>query len=321
MPLDPLTLSAIIAGGSALAGTGANAVATGQMNRKSRQFSEKMYNRQFADNLRFWEMQNAYNHPKAAKERLKEAGLNPALLYGGSAAGAAGVASSVSAPSVVKPDFDIPNFSGIGDAGRGISSAIMARYDVAIKEKQAENLDKQNDLLLQQIKLAQVETNRKQFDLDLDSETRPTSVASREAQLRKLNADLAFTLDSNDRANIQNAVSVSEAVERILTARIGRDYTASLLKSESLKRRLMESDLDLRSKGISYSDPLWTRLLAKYVEELLPDVHDAAQSVVQPSAAKNFASGLFEGFKKSSSRIFERQREHFKSNFPKHYKK
>lgn len=280
MPIDPLTLSAIIAGGSALAGTGASAVSTGSQNRKSRKFTREMYQRQFDDNLRLWNMQNAYNHPKAARARLVEAGLNPALLYGGSAAGAAGVAPSIDAPSPIKPDFNSPDFSGIGEAGRGISSAIMARYNRDIQVATVKNMEKQNELLEQQIKLAQVETNRKQFDLDLDSETRPTSVASREAQLRKLNADLQFTLDSNDRANIQNVVSVSEAVERILTARIGRTYTQELIENAKVQRSLMQADLKLRKEGLSYSDPLWMRVLYREIEGLLPEIRSAASNLV-----------------------------------------
>jgi len=301
--MDPLVLAAIISGGTALAGTGANAAATGQMNRKSRQFSEKMYNRQYGDNLNLWHLQNAYNHPKAAKARLKEAGLNPALLYGGSAAGAAGVASSVSAPSPIKPEFNTPDFSGIGDAGRSISNSIMARYDVAIKEKQVENMEKQNDLLSQQIKLATIEQNRKQFDLDLDAETRPSSVASREAQARQLQANLQFSFDHNERETIKTAASVSEALERILTARVGRDYTRSLMKTERLKRDIMRSDLDLRSKGMSYSDPLWSRLLAKYIEYLLPTVSQAAHALPDTTPIKR----LHDSFQSGRITVFPRK--------------
>lgn len=278
--MDPVTIAAIIAGGTALAGTGANAVATGQMNRRSRQFSERMYKMQFADNLRLWEMQNAYNDPKAAKARLKAAGLNPALLYGGSAAGAAGVASSVSAPSPIKPEFDVPDFSGIGEAGRSVSSAIMSRYDVAIKEKQVENMQKQNDLLVQQIKLAQVDANRKQFDLDLDTETRPTSVASRTAALRQLQANTTLALDSNDRANLQNVVSIAEGMERILSARVGRDYTRSLMDTEVLKRGIMSAELRLKNENMSFSDPFWARILMREIENLLPSVRSAVQNTI-----------------------------------------
>jgi len=53
-----------------------------------------------AQNIKFWQMQNAYNTPKQQMQRLKDAGLNPALIYGTSAN--TGVAGSV-APSRPAP--------------------------------------------------------------------------------------------------------------------------------------------------------------------------------------------------------------------------
>jgi hypothetical protein len=54
------------------------------------------------ENVEFWNMQNAYNDPAAQMARLKNAGLNPNLIYGqssGSAAGNAGaIAASKAAP-------------------------------------------------------------------------------------------------------------------------------------------------------------------------------------------------------------------------------
>ncbi len=41
-----------------------------------------------------WDRQNAYNDPRQQMQRLKEAGLNPALVYGSSSGGVAGQASS-----------------------------------------------------------------------------------------------------------------------------------------------------------------------------------------------------------------------------------
>ena len=51
----------------------------------------------------FWNMQNAYNTPKAQMERLKAAGLNPALMYGQGNTGNAQGLSSVSKADVQGP--------------------------------------------------------------------------------------------------------------------------------------------------------------------------------------------------------------------------
>ncbi len=63
---------------------------------------------QLADrqNIRFWEMQNAYNTPAQQMARLKKAGLNPALIYGSGSANT-GVAGAV-APSKPAP-YNIKN--------------------------------------------------------------------------------------------------------------------------------------------------------------------------------------------------------------------
>lgn len=46
----------------------------------------------------FWEMNNEYNHPSAQMARLREAGLNPNLVYGDSVSGATGMAGAAPKP-------------------------------------------------------------------------------------------------------------------------------------------------------------------------------------------------------------------------------
>jgi hypothetical protein len=57
-----------------------------------------------SQNIEFWNMQNAYNTPKAQMARLKDAGLNPNLIYGSNAnTGTAGaIAPSKAAPYNIK---------------------------------------------------------------------------------------------------------------------------------------------------------------------------------------------------------------------------
>ena len=74
----------------AVVGTGANIVSTAMTNRAN----ERMQQQQNAWNLEQWHRNNEYNSPAAQLQRMKAAGLNPDLMYGQNASGAAGNASS-----------------------------------------------------------------------------------------------------------------------------------------------------------------------------------------------------------------------------------
>lgn len=80
MPLGPILGAVGAIGSSLISNVGA----------KQRQ---NLANRQ---NVEFWNMQNKYNTPKAQMERLKEAGLNPNLIYGSGQTNT-GVAGSIAA--------------------------------------------------------------------------------------------------------------------------------------------------------------------------------------------------------------------------------
>lgn len=109
-----------------------------QQNEASREWSEKMYDKRFQDNIRLWNMQNAYNSPQEQMKRLKAAGLNPALMYGkGAGAGAAGQAGSFNTTDHMSPEFRAVKFDRM-------ASALGAFYDLKIRQAQANNLEIQN---------------------------------------------------------------------------------------------------------------------------------------------------------------------------------
>jgi len=94
MPLPAAAIGGIISGIGSL-----GASLLGNSGAKRRQ---ELANKQ---NIEFWNMQNAYNTPKAQMGRLKDAGLNPNLIYGSNAN--TGVAGSI-APSKASP-YNIQN--------------------------------------------------------------------------------------------------------------------------------------------------------------------------------------------------------------------
>lgn len=133
MPVDPI--SATIAGASIASSIG-NTFAQGRMNKKTREWNEKMYNLQRADALADWQRQNAYNSPAAQMERFKQAGLNPNLIYG---KGDSGSASPVQQSKVLPYNPKDLNIGGGLDfydmATKG------AQLDILNEKKRQENLN------------------------------------------------------------------------------------------------------------------------------------------------------------------------------------
>lgn len=134
---EPITATgALVAGGASLLGQGASAYAQGRMNKATREWNEKMYARQKADNLEFWNMQNSFNSPQAQMARFQEAGLNPNLMYG---QGTNGNASSLSAPSAMPYKPNAPDFSP--------ESVVNEYYNTQLRGAQVDNVKKQGDLM------------------------------------------------------------------------------------------------------------------------------------------------------------------------------
>jgi hypothetical protein len=51
--------------------------------RKARAFAREQQQTAYQNDLKMWNLQNAYNTPAAQRKRMEEAGLNPALMYKG----------------------------------------------------------------------------------------------------------------------------------------------------------------------------------------------------------------------------------------------
>lgn len=137
--MAPGVIQAGITGGSGLLGTGIQAISTAIQNKKARKWA-----------LQDWNRQNEYNHPSAQMARLREAGLNPNLIYGSGTQAATGMASRGANPAQFQPQsFEIG--SGISQA---VSGGLGAYYDTQVKEAQIDNLRQQNTLIINQAALA-----------------------------------------------------------------------------------------------------------------------------------------------------------------------
>lgn len=272
-------LPSAIGGVGSIVGGVIDAAVTGAQNRKSRQFAREMYSQQRLDNVAFWNLQNEYNTPLNQMARLKAAGLNPNLVYGQSAGGAAGQAGSLSAPSAMGAQFRPSSIgSAIGRAGE-----LMGTYlDFEIKREQANNLRAQNQESLERAALAAAQranveqgTKRSVFDLELDQELRSVSVDARRENLRQIKAQIASTMTQTEAVAAQTAVNLRESLERVLQMRASRAHTDAdrqriFATIENIKKdsAIKQLDIDMREAGYHPNAPAWVYMVGMLLDRL-----------------------------------------------------
>lgn len=249
-------------------GSVANAFMQGAMNKRSRRWSEKMYDWQRRDALTDWALQNEYNHPSSQMARLREAGLNPNLVYGDGGA---------TMQSAQVKGADAPGWNPRPPQVDGLGSGLMSYFDAQIKQAQIDNLRVQNTVLLEESMLKRAQTSatltgaaKTEFDLGLMRDLRETTIEGARAGVQKTYADIKSTLDENERRAAMQAPNLQIAAETVLNMRMQRTKSQAEIdeiryKIASIKKdlTLKQLDIDLKKLGIQPSDALWQRVLAR----------------------------------------------------------
>lgn len=276
MPIDNDSL-AIFNTAMASMDNAVNVSAAASMNKKTRKWNEGMYERQRQDAKSDWEMQNEYNHPSSQMARLREAGLNPNLVYGKGADNTASMVRS-SSPGQWSPK------APVSQQGQVLSQGLMSYYDLKMKQAQIDNLRVQNTVLDQDrmLKLAQtlsvakgtdktgLEIETGMFDLALKNDLRETSLEMAKGQVGKLKADTDYVLNQTETAALMRAPNLTKAGEEILNLRLSRAKTDAEIRHirqqvENLRNGNVLQDLDIQLKrlGIQPSDNIAARMLGR----------------------------------------------------------
>lgn len=219
-----MIIPAAIAGGAALLGTGINAMAQGKMNKKTREWNEKMYAQQRTDALSDWQMQNAYNSPEQQMQRLKDAGLNPNLVYGNGAE-----AMSAQQPRQSQPGSWNPQIPDYSSAGQALGNSLMQYVDMKQKTAVTDNLKAQNVQLMEQIRSQK-----------MDNAAKAMTYLQEAYAKNATNAGIAKT-------------AVNKAVQELYNLQATGDVTdrqASLINEQSMheasKHRLTDQEFSIR---------------------------------------------------------------------------
>lgn len=161
---DPFTSGALISAGGNLIGDFLGGIFGGGSARRAHRY-----------NVRMWNLQNEYNHPSAQMARLREAGLNPNLIYGTSPTSAVGQAGP--APQFKQEEWRFQN--PLKD--------IMVYQDLKMRQAQTDNFRAQNDVIHQDASLKAAQTantmadtiNKSQQKLNLQAQHAQTAAQTR----------------------------------------------------------------------------------------------------------------------------------------------
>lgn len=113
--------------------------------RKVREWNEEMYEKQLADQRENWRMMNEYNLPSAQLARLRDAGLNPLLMYEG---GMSQVATSPAQGADVKSaPYSNPSLqTNFGQALAGAALLKAQIENINADTEQKKSVSRQNNI-------------------------------------------------------------------------------------------------------------------------------------------------------------------------------
>lgn len=221
----------VLQAGADIAVAGINAGSTKASQKRAFKFNKQLMEHQDLINdqnaldsynraIEAWHMTNEYNDPSAARRRYEDAGMNPALAYGGGSAGvntAGGLspapASEVGVGSIGTPALSVtsPNMLALSEAlvNRSIANKNNAEADslrgdtkpqqanIAATEARAALDRAMTDKAVSENERTKVLTALDEFNLSLQIETRDLTIDTARANLytikqnyRKLAADI-----------------------------------------------------------------------------------------------------------------------------------
>lgn len=222
--------AAIIGGLGSIVDSAIGADAQRRANIQNMQLAKYQNNWQTAENdkayarsVEMWNMQNQYNSPTAQMSRLRQAGLNPNLVYGSGVTGN----SAGSAPQYQPAKIQRATMEPYRGWNLGLSDAASMYMAMRQNKAQVENMEAQNKLIKEQARTEGIRqgniamsTARSGFDLNLARELRNVSIdrAIAEKNLSEASAAGAWTGANQkvlqyelDRTLFDNKIKLSNA--------------------------------------------------------------------------------------------------------------
>lgn len=238
--MDPVTAGIGAASGllsGVFSGIGANkrqkrAInAQKEENALARKWNEAMYDKAVSNNRQDVADMRKYNDPKAVMNRLRGAGLNPDLMYGGGAGSLvqAQVGNSASAPSYSASDMG-SLVSSVPTAGEIAGQSISSALDNSIKAAQVDA----------------IKANTEKTRTDIEGSSLDNIVKDAQAGVATQLADISVRLNSavadlkeNEITHLRSSIDkINQEVQNLKSEKLLTDAKASGQSIDNVRNRL-----------------------------------------------------------------------------------
>jgi len=256
-----------------------NNLSSGKLNYETRKYNWDMYNQQRSD---YWEdvvYNQKYNSPEAQMARLKQAGLNPNLVYG---KGADAVMQSSPQSTHALPYSPKPTGVVNFDAGSVLGSYVQMRAQNAQLDQvraQTQLLETQKLLAIAQTGKTIQDTDTSKFTLGQSQRLADTNAQALQLTVDKMSQDL-------DLRRQENARAWETQTEQILNMQKSRAKTDADMKKIDADIENMKNDIDLRRKMLEYQKsadskaPFWYKEIKEILTGKYGIVGPAADNIL-----------------------------------------
>lgn len=230
MPIPAVVAGSAIAGGSSLLGSILNLFGQSRANAQNiamqRETNAQNY-KMFQEQLQFAKEQQqlamSYNDPSGQVARLRQAGVNPAAVFGNGSVAEASSINPPSAPNMVAPQVQPLDYSGIGAAGVGFVQSYFqnqltnAQIDKTKNDSQISKVQAQIAQSTVEQKLAMIANDKQKSDFERETARRNLAILeATQANLIRQEALRTDVLDNqvidlqlrNDAQRISNRIAM-----------------------------------------------------------------------------------------------------------------
>lgn len=312
--MDPTVAASVISAGAGFGASALGSTASGLFGinqaRKNRAFQERMYKRQVEDNIKFWNMANEYNLPSAQLARLRDANLNPLLMYG--EGGLSGNLAQGTPDSATAPHGD----KAVANIGAEFNLANTELLKAQIDNLRADEMKKINEGLK-----ASAETVRTHTDIDFLKDTweyrkdqiladanlkvamEQTETSKRneiQTNIEKAYKEIELFDNEIENRNKMTDQQIKESDQRIENSI--KETAAAVAKMNAEARKAEADSVYSRAMAAIVSSPEYKRDTLKLkAEELRKAINDGNLSAIEAG----LAGWMYEMRPKQGSRAYE----------------